>query len=255
MDFALVCLPCKGGLHSACSVLFAGDLADELDCCCSGQYSLREHLVAIKRRDAGQDLEEVGGAGVMTLPAGGASKGNSGYIHPDAWLGARDIGTLKDVESTGRKRVARMYPISGGQVCDWAGKKNCGGGVVPVMGCVNNPATDLHHGPDKNTLNNAKVSRGIGDVENVHVICSECHNAWHAANDPHYALYNRTEQQAEPWLPTVEYSQHEPEEADYDELQEEDRRRHQQARRRGREHRGRNATARLDGDFSVEDDD
>jgi hypothetical protein len=50
--------------------------------------------------------------------------------------------------------------------------------VVPVIGCFNNAATDIHHGPDKNTLNNTP--------ENVHRICSDCHNRWHAANNQYY---------------------------------------------------------------------
>src|SRR5690606_5035839 len=108
------------------------------------------------------------------------------------------IGTLSDPASTGRKRVAEMYPIPVGLVCEWANKQHCGGGVEPIVGCLGNPATDIHHGPDKNTLNNAKVSRGIGVQENVHLVCSFCHNTWHARNNSFYPDYDRIEDQAKP---------------------------------------------------------
>lgn len=148
---------------------------------------------------------------VLTFGDGGGDTGNqapkkgakgfSGYIHPDAWRGDRNIGELKEPSSTGRKRVAEMYPIPPGQMCEWARLKHAGGGLHPIVGCIGNAATDLHHGPDKNTLCNEKASWGCGDRENIHLICSFCHNAWHAANDPDYDSYDRKLQQAEPWLP------------------------------------------------------
>lgn len=85
---------------------------------------------------------------------------------------------VTDVESTGRKRAAIAYPISPGQVCEWAKLRFAGGGVNPIIGCNGNLATDRHHGPDKSTLNN---SGG-----NVHRICATCHNRWHTRNDEHY---------------------------------------------------------------------
>jgi hypothetical protein len=54
-----------------------------------------------------------------------------------------------------------------------------GGGVVPIVGCAGNTAADLHHGPDKSTLNNEV---GI----NLHRICEYCHNRWHELNDEYY---------------------------------------------------------------------
>lgn len=262
--FASICLPCKGSFHEECSEGFAGELADDQECCCGGAYTLSDEYKVMHRLDADEaeprpkraQSTSVGPDESADVPAG-PQKGNSGYIHPDAWLGTADIGTLTDPLSTGRKRVVRMYPISGGQVCEWAGRKHCGGGPKPVIGCINNPATDQHHGPDKNTLNNQKVSRGIGVGENVHIICSECHNAWHAANDPYYPDYDRVAQQAEPWLPHADFAwgPSESEPAEYDELAAEDRRRFEQAKKRGRAHRGRNATARTPGDFDVEADD
>jgi hypothetical protein len=85
---------------------------------------------------------------------------------------------ITDVQSTGRKRAAVMYPIEEGMVCEWSQLRYAGGGVIPIIGCFNNPATDTHHGPDKNTLNNTP--------ENVHRICADDHNRWHAINNQYY---------------------------------------------------------------------
>lgn len=245
------CVASLAGLTSMCPVALNGEGE-----CCGAPETLHQRVLKMNAEDVKAGAAPSGASSTpgASAQAAESSKGDSGYIHPDAWLGARDIGTLTDPKSTGRKRVERMYRISAGQVCDWARKKNCGGGLVPVVGCLNNPATDLHHGPDKNTLNNAKMTRQVGDTENVHVICSECHNRWHAANDGLYPEYDRITQQAEPWLPVGEWSPHEPVEADTDELIEEERHREEQRRQRGREHRGRNATAREEGDFAIDPD-
>lgn len=102
---------------------------------------------------------------------------DSGYID-DGYSNAKEISEYKDPVSTGRKRAAQMYPIDVGMVCEWAGLKLAGGGVFPIVGCIGRAASDRHHGPDKNTMNNAEG--------NVHRICDHCHNTWHAANDPSY---------------------------------------------------------------------
>lgn len=262
MDFDAVCLACKSGLHEECEAGFAETLAEGEECCCGGEYTLADEYTQMQRStvEAAAPRAQREPKGVLTLGEGAEAvaeprKGDSGYIHPDAWLGTVDIGSLTDPMSTGRKRVVRMYPISGGQVCEWAGRKHCGGGPKPVIGCINNPASDQHHGPDKNTLNNEKASRGVGTMENVSIICAECHNAWHAANDPYYPDYDRSAQQAEPWLPYAdfEWGPAESEPAEYDELAAEDRRRFQQAQKRGRKNRGRNAQPRTEGDFGFDD--
>ena len=97
---------------------------------------------------------------------------------------------ITDVLSTGRKRAAMLYPIFEGMLCEWAGLKNAGGGVVPIIGCNGNKLSpkkggdgelvqgDVHHGPDKNTLAN--------QPGNAHRICAYCHHRWHAANDKFY---------------------------------------------------------------------
>ena len=101
--------------------------------------------------------------------------------------------TFKDPISTGRKRAAVMYPISVGQICDWAWHKQCGGGVEPIIGCAGRPATNIHHGPDKSTFNNDRES-------NISIICTFCHNRWHVANDKYYELPRPEDNSI--WVPT-----------------------------------------------------
>jgi hypothetical protein len=85
---------------------------------------------------------------------------------------------LKDQQSTGRKRAAVMYPLDKESDCEWRLRENCGGGKYPIVGCSDGKQQARHHGPDKNTLNN--------DSGNVHRICHQCHNRWHAKNDGEY---------------------------------------------------------------------
>ena len=83
---------------------------------------------------------------------------------------------LKDPESTGRKRAAVLYPISNrDDPCEWRGKKNCGGGLRPVIGCYDGNQQHRHHGPVKRTVRN--------ELGNVHRICDDCHVHWHELND------------------------------------------------------------------------
>lgn len=85
-------------------------------------------------------------------------------------------------------------------VCEWAWLAAAGGGVVPIVGCPGYPASDVHHGPDKNTLRNVEG--------NVHRICPTCHNRWHALNDPHYGSRPPADQ---PFLPVDgEWLEHDP---------------------------------------------
>jgi hypothetical protein len=86
--------------------------------------------------------------------------------------------SLRDQQSTGRKRAAEMYPLDADAACEWQLKKNNGGGSSPIVGCLDGKQQARHHGPDKNTLNN--------DMGNVHRICHTCHNRWHARNDEGY---------------------------------------------------------------------
>jgi len=119
-------------------------------------------------------------------------------------LPAQRIGPVKtdenvtDPKSTGRKRAVLVKPISEGDVCEWANLKFAGGGTYPIIGCPGNPATNVHHGPDKNTLNN--------DITNLHKLCSECHNRWHTRNDPTYG----DDTPGSTWLPITEWQPHDP---------------------------------------------
>lgn len=94
---------------------------------------------------------------------------------------------VTDPKSTGRKRAAVLLPLKDEHGnpydCAWTGLKFAGGGEYPIIGCLGNPATNRHHGPDKDTLNNDEVGR------NLHRICTYCHNRWHGKNDNGYEAY------------------------------------------------------------------
>ena len=140
----LPCLYCCADEHIFCTN------PDEvkLVCCC-----LNEHTSAVDE------------ANIIT-----ATKERGGQVKSEF--------DVTDVESTGRKRCALLFPLTDDMVCEWAKLKEAGGGVTPIIGCLGNKATNRHHGPDKNTLNNRP--------ENVHRICTFCHNYWHARNDKYY---------------------------------------------------------------------
>ncbi len=98
----------------------------------------------------------------------------------NAKRGKRDA-SLKDQQSTGRKRAAKLFPLDRSAPCEWAAASEsnpCGGGKHPLTFGCENLQSHRHHGPDKNTLNN--------EEGNVHRICSFHHNWWHAKNDEEY---------------------------------------------------------------------
>lgn len=97
---------------------------------------------------------------------------------PQQLITYKDESTLRDQQSTGRKRAARAFPLEAEKACEWNLQQNCGGGKYPIVGCREGMQQARHHGPDKNTLNN--------EVGNVHRICHECHNRWHTLNDKDY---------------------------------------------------------------------
>ncbi len=92
--------------------------------------------------------------------------------------------TLKDQQSTGRKRAGKLYPLDEAAPCEWQGLRFAGGGRFPIIGCTSGTQQARHHGPDKNTLNN--------DKGNVHRICDRCHNRWHTLNDIGYTPEDAT---------------------------------------------------------------
>lgn len=135
-----------------------------LDCCCTGQ----DNSTA-----APSNLREV-------------LVGSSGPVEKKERGGQlKDFAEVRDLESTGRKRAAKLFPIpKEGEpryplACEWRGMVAAGGGVIPIVGCVDGLAKAIHHGPDKNTLSNF--------VGNVHRICKTCHNRWHTINDQYYS--------------------------------------------------------------------
>jgi len=112
---------------------------------------------------------------------------------PTGLIKNQKINTLMDDPvSTGRKRAALLYAFPEGTICEWAWHENCGGGGIPTLGCSGRLATNIHHGPDKSTLNNRP--------DNVSVICSYCHNLWHGSNDTLYVPFERPKENGT-WLP------------------------------------------------------
>lgn len=104
----------------------------------------------------------------------------------------KEVEDLVDPRSAGRKQAAVLIPDEKGAICEWAGLKEAGGGIVPITGCPGYPAEHRHHGPDKNTLNNDRHT-------NLHFICTFCHNRWHALNNRFY-LGDRPKDDT-PWVP------------------------------------------------------
>jgi hypothetical protein len=113
----------------------------------------------------------------------------------------KDENDMTDPESAGRKRAAALLPKDEliNMICEWSMLKEAGGGVFPIKGCQNNKATDRHHGPNKNTLDN---ERGT----NIPAICALCHNSCHAAKDATYV--GERPKDSTPWVPNQPYKAH-----------------------------------------------
>jgi hypothetical protein len=163
------CFPCKRNLHDTCR---------EGECDCFGRQHSASNSSAALGDDTGDNDE-------------------TGYDNPSPSRRSRRTkpdAALRDQQSTGRKRAARLYPLldrDGKPLkssrsathderadCEWRFNLKCGGGESPIQGCIDGRQYARHHGPDKNTLNN--------EPGNVHRICHNCHNRWHAKNDPDY---------------------------------------------------------------------
>ena len=120
---------------------------------------------------------------------------------------------LVDPVSAGRKRAAAKVKIKTGTKCEWAFLKYAGGGVKPIMGCTGYPASALHHGPDKSTLNNSRPEDvGAGEAYNLHAICVWCHNRYHTANDKYYGDNGGSDRPVDnsTWVPVIPYKEHDP---------------------------------------------
>jgi hypothetical protein len=170
------CLGCRGGFHNECELAWDDNFTEI--CCCGGDVKF----------DANGNVKVVGNDQSET----GNKEVDNGYIE-DGYESSKSLADYKDPLSTGRKRAAEMYPITAGMVCEWAGLAKAGGGIHPIVGCIGRPASDRHHGPDKNTMNNAPT--------NLHRICDHCHNTWHALNDP---AYGERPDHTQPFIPQGE---------------------------------------------------
>jgi len=96
--------------------------------------------------------------------------------------------------SAGRKRAAELYGNQMGNnwPCEWRLMVNCGGGAKPIAGCVGGIREHIHHGPVKDTWRNERT--------NISLICTQCHNRWHAAND---TIYDKEANENLPKAPRV----------------------------------------------------
>lgn len=174
------CLGCRLGFHNECDEIWLQQF-DEMICCCGGEVvfdaagNVRVSSDEINITDNEKEID-------------------SGYLNSDSYGGTKSLGDFTDPISTGRKLAARVAPIEVGLLCEWAGLARAGGGTKPVVGCIGRPASDRHHGPDKNTMNN---ELGV----NLHRICDHCHNTWHALNDPDYG---ERPDQTKPFIPQGE---------------------------------------------------
>jgi hypothetical protein len=156
------CLFCRSGFHNECEQAWLVELED--GCCCGGE---------VKFDQAGNVVVQEQAADIID-----GKEIDYGYVGEESGF-TKNLADYADPISTGRKKAAQVAPIDVGLICEWAGLAKAGGGVVPIVGCIGRPATDRHHGPDKNTMNNA-----LGT--NLHRICDHCHNTWHALNDEAY---------------------------------------------------------------------
>lgn len=172
-----VCVTCRQGFHDECDnfwvqLAVSRDSFDWVSCCCGGDFDTYKHL----RAEQNAPSFTANGNDVLV---------NEPSAYFDGFNGVKNPEDYADPMSAGRKQAARLAPIPAGMVCEWAWLAEAGGGVVPIIGCPGRPASDRHHGPDKNTFHN---NVGV----NLHRICDWCHNQWHAKNDPHYGPRPKT---------------------------------------------------------------
>lgn len=153
----MACVNCACELHRQCK---DKDDATGL-CCCRGANSSIPN-------DTNDEEEEVDDEGYDDV----------GRKRPRKNRSLSRDENLRDIQSTGRKRAARLFPLNRTEACEWKYLKFAGGGQYPIIGCIEGLQQARHHGPDKIVTNN--------EVGNVHRICHSCHNRWHARNDATY---------------------------------------------------------------------
>lgn len=171
------CLPCKRGIHISCKAVLLGNPT----CCeCThGETNSLEQTANKSNSNSEIDLN------LQDTPSLFSTDPPDEVIVERKSRRTKPDSALKDQQSTGRKRAAKLYPLDRSAQCEWANNPASGGGVT-IAGCgirlrdkklvPVGLQQSRHHGPDYNTLNN--------DPGNVHRICHSCHNAWHALNDP-----------------------------------------------------------------------
>lgn len=155
----MACIACGRHICWECPTLYEKSDNESPKCCCGRATRIQDSIIIDIGPPPIENKVEL--SEQKLLPTGGGYK-------------ADDEITV----SAGRKRAAVMYEINPLQMCEWSRMANCGGGKFPIIGCLTGKQENRHHGPDKTTSNNAR--------ENIHLICANCHNLWHAKNDPYY---------------------------------------------------------------------
>jgi len=179
------CTPCYLELCFMCDTP-----TEEEECCCGGTFG---RVLAEQKQK--KELPDYSKMPKRMVPRNHRSEtvdrlnGKPEESDPDRMLNPVAVG---------RERALAVAPIPEGYECEWTLLEFAGGGIVPIIGCSGNMASDRHHGPDKSTLNN-------GVSVNLHRICSLCHSHWHALNDQYYAT--RPANNAVGYLPLSEYGE------------------------------------------------
>lgn len=167
------CVMCLSGFPKSCltgscesNLNTEEDLHTKQDLSLTDQVELNESDINSKKSEVHDNVDEETSWRLQGRRSNVSSRSNK-----------RDAN-LKDQQSTGRKRAARLYPLNRESPCEWQGKSNCGGGKSPILGCLSGLQQARHHGPDKSVSNN--------EEGNVHRICHACHNRWHSSNNTDY---------------------------------------------------------------------
>ena len=169
-----MCIYCGAKFHALCQ-----DVGADKSCCC-------------KSNSAPTSLSELKNVEAPCPPDNEVDKGREGSVtvNGEELKRRKPVEELRNPKATGRKEARKVKDLDTEAICEWAGLRWAGGGTVPVVGCQGNKVSSIHHGPDKNTLNNS--------MENLHAICSQCHSRWHGLNDRFYPA----DVPGKTWLPT-----------------------------------------------------
>lgn len=167
-----ICRDCLLGQHDKC----ANTYLDYHYCTC-------EHTSTLV--DVQAPLSAIGAA--LIDPADALSGTSDDELGNRFKRRLKDEGSLKDIQSTGRKRAAVLYPLkdeNGRPIpCDFAGRRNVLPNFMQVQidgcgtrqGTVAGIAQARHH-------HNYTVTDN--ERSNVGLLCHSCHNLLHSKNDP-----------------------------------------------------------------------